>query len=714
MNEKSRNMEEAIDKTEENQTDMKQPEELSSSGQRGALLLLRAGTVLLAAVSFWATAQGMADYVFSEQWQAYAASLAIQGILLGLNFYLPTFWRYLKGHGGNKTILVMLTAVVLFCSSWFSFIFIVGQTYGESWGIDSRILVQKTYREQLYAADDYTEEYQDLLREVVGNQVLDLYDRAGDLGSDEAKIGSSLDWNQERMNYTVEDFAARSTMSAVIDAVEVALQENAPPNVREQALGIVMEMRGNLESEVTSLNSQLGAANDAVEQAARNLQEAQARLNAARTAEERASLSNIEVNARTYLESSQVALQNLQNRLEDYREALSRVQFYEVNLGLTESGSVNLISASLRKIQQELFQDEPDLDSLYSQAVNVFQQLQSGINIEKEGNGVSGGNSNEAYQELLVAMDMFMANLRDYQAIRIALSQLDDMVSAMSTDTDILMNSEDWKDEWLYRLDSLKAVISGLPAYSDEENVILERYNRASASEDLDEMIRKYIADHNAVEQGIIYLFSPYCGLAWFSLILAFFLDIAAFITGMIIDTIDMQKKKRGTKGRQRQLQKKDNIWYVPQEVPLNRYVYLNGDYSREAGKNFYRTIENGNELKWELSSGDYHKGIYIVCDKELKRLIGKELKFLAEGPQDGVYLSKCNVKYEEGILTLISYEDEKVLCSVQVETDTPLYRMGTEGCKIMPVQSLKNMKSEEIVIALNKKGSRVIAVYII
>ena len=93
------------------------------SPQVGGIYIMRIATVMLAIVSWWATAQGMSDYVFSEKWQANLASLAVQSILLGLNFYLPGFWSNLKGWAG-KLSLGGLSAVVLFCSSWFSYVFI--------------------------------------------------------------------------------------------------------------------------------------------------------------------------------------------------------------------------------------------------------------------------------------------------------------------------------------------------------------------------------------------------------------------------------------------------------------------------------------------------------------------------------------------------------------------------------------------------------------
>jgi hypothetical protein len=96
----------------------------ATNSQGMILTLLRLATVLLAIVSWWSTAQGMRDYVFSQAWQANLASFAIQSILLGLNFYLPTFWRWIHSLRGKICVLA-LSGVVLFCSSWFSYVFIV-------------------------------------------------------------------------------------------------------------------------------------------------------------------------------------------------------------------------------------------------------------------------------------------------------------------------------------------------------------------------------------------------------------------------------------------------------------------------------------------------------------------------------------------------------------------------------------------------------------
>ena len=138
------------------------------SPQTGALYILRIATIILAVVSWWSTAQGMADYVFQEKWQAYLASLGVQGILLGLNFYLPTFWMNTMGSCSKRTVLASLSLVTLCCSSVFTYIFISGYAYEGAWPTESRLLVQSGYRSELYDAGDYVDEYQELLRDELG------------------------------------------------------------------------------------------------------------------------------------------------------------------------------------------------------------------------------------------------------------------------------------------------------------------------------------------------------------------------------------------------------------------------------------------------------------------------------------------------------------------------------------------------------------------
>lgn len=67
----------------------------------------------------------------------------IQGLLLGLNFSLPHF---LKAYNRwwQRTALLSLSAVALFCSFWFSYLFIAGNSCQGAWDTKCLLIAQKT------------------------------------------------------------------------------------------------------------------------------------------------------------------------------------------------------------------------------------------------------------------------------------------------------------------------------------------------------------------------------------------------------------------------------------------------------------------------------------------------------------------------------------------------------------------------------------------
>lgn len=137
-----------------------------SEGKSSAQLLQLA-IVCLAIASFFTTAQGMKNYIFHDDAIAYVTSGAIQGILLALSMSLPKYisniWEKKAFKTGVKAlitlVLLVLSAISLFCSSWFSYVYIAETIHKGSWNIDSELLVQQTYRKELYKASDYAKTY---------------------------------------------------------------------------------------------------------------------------------------------------------------------------------------------------------------------------------------------------------------------------------------------------------------------------------------------------------------------------------------------------------------------------------------------------------------------------------------------------------------------------------------------------------------------------
>ena len=126
------------------------------------------------------------------------------------------------------------------------------------------------------------------------------------------------------------------------------------------------------------------------------------------------------------------------------------------------------------------------------------------------------------FQTLLNDMDSFIRKVQDYAVLKSSGDALQNQIDSMTADT--AQDTENWEPLWT------------------EKNERLKEYDRADALDKLDDAQRLYISEHNPVDQALIYLGSPYWQLAAFSLVLAFFLDIAAFITGLVIDVADRRK----------------------------------------------------------------------------------------------------------------------------------------------------------------------------
>lgn len=718
----------------EAQTIMSKPKNI----EENTINLLRICTFLLAVVSFWATASGMAEYTFAEKWQAYAASLGIQGLLLGLNFSLPTFLRKCGDNKKQKYVLYALTVVVLFCSSWFSYLFIAGRAYGDSWLTESRLLAQAIYRKELFAANDYAEQYGDELEQVLAEQVVELYKQAQNMDINNISVTENINWNEERNTYAAEGSATRNIMLTAIQAMEQATVENAAQDVRNQAVSILSDLQANLQSEIASLDLQVEAAATSVAAAETSLSNAQNRLNNAPSNVDITPYQNAVNQASQNFERSITRQRELEKRRDEYNNTLQRVSYYALTLGMNQEGvSSYFVGNNLREIQRELFTSEPDYERMVNLATNVFERLQTDVDLSSD--------NNVTYQSFLSDMNRFVKNIDNYRLIKEADNELQKFildladgnilningeVNEIDKNTDNNIQDNYWQNDWLVEFNDLKAKISGLPVYTlsgqVNGNSIARSFDRNDSTARLDKAIRNYLTEHNAAQQGLIYLFSPYRGIALFSLFLAFLLDIAAFVTGVIIDRIenekrnkkddDVDKDKEETDDEERGFisvlhnwSSKNNKVIVP---TLNHYVFFTGDYSYIDGTRSYKTIENGEENEVDLDI-DLLPGIYMFVNNQYIVPKNSKLKFAPEsgGPQDGI-IENCILSYENGFI--IKKQNNNVESVTQVDSDITVYRLSEQQYDIIDIRRIKDIKCQKVIIALSKDGLKVVAVYLI
>ena len=493
----------------------------AEDSQEMILTLLRLATVLLAIVSWWSTTQGMRDYVFSQAWQANLASFAIQSILLGLNFYLPTFWRWIHSLRGKICVLA-LSGVVLFCSSWFSYVFIVGTVYEKSWQTESRLLVQSVYRNELYKADEFVQISSDALRETLGDEVAALYTASKTADTETTQNPSGLDLTADKASYADNaDFAANSEIASAIQAMQTATQEGTSSGVREQAAAALTQLTKQVETRIEQLTQQISQAQDALTAAT----DAQTSAASALRNAPYGSNTNAYNSAASRLSNLQDTVNQQQQDLQDYQQAQGILQRYAGVLGIAGNAASVQTGQALRSIQSALLQTDVDTEAIEQQARTVFEQLQA----------AQDSGSDADFQTLLNDMDSFIRKVQDYAVLKSSGDALQNQIDSMTADT--AQDTENWEPLWTEKIERLKATISGLPV-----NDSRQEYDRADALDKLDDAQRLYISEHNPVDQALIYLGSPYWQLAAFSLVLAFFLDIAAFIAGLVIDVADRRK----------------------------------------------------------------------------------------------------------------------------------------------------------------------------
>lgn len=116
-----------------------------------AMRLLRYATAILSFLSLLTTASGMKSFVFDTDWKAYLGSFAVQSILVVFSLLLCHFYVMIGtlscfGKAAKALMLGALTiffAAALVVSSCFSYVYISGNAYKNTWIGDSETLIQE-------------------------------------------------------------------------------------------------------------------------------------------------------------------------------------------------------------------------------------------------------------------------------------------------------------------------------------------------------------------------------------------------------------------------------------------------------------------------------------------------------------------------------------------------------------------------------------------
>lgn len=741
--------------------DIKNAAKNVGTGEKSGSQLLQFAVICLAIASFFTTAQGMRSYIFNgEPTIAYVTSGAIQGILLALSMNLPRFMRRIWNEKSNvfikaiiEIVLLILTGISLFCSSWFSYVYIAETVHKGSWDTDSELLVQQIYRNELYDASDYSKAYRTYLEAELGHKILNLQSLANQLPTQASDF--NMDWESERQQYASDNTVASSYMATVINQLKLAFETAPSQENRDLAAQAVTEAQTNIEAELENEKTRL-------EDVRRNLSTYNDQISnlnqQIRNATTQAEITSLQETLRSYQEMQATAAaqqQTIQQEISALRNAQGRLNVYAVNLGLSNSTSSISIKRNLLEMQTELFKDDPDVDSLRNLATETFSNLR---NAESLSAGSEGENS-LSYNDLLTRMNTLVLNLNDYASIKSIETTLNNLTNGLRRATTSTSNTK-WKSVWQTRIENLKAQISALPTFvtssadvseiTESQQRILTGFDRTKSCANLDNATRRYINDHNALEQGTIYLTSPYKGLALFALVLAFFLDLSGFVFGVVDlgakenkndsgisdnndrETIDVSKIFKSMKEK---VGENESQWSI--RPTANSYKVVTGNFRCEDGVYYYGVFENGIHKEWEVVDDRvYHEGIYLVDNIAARKGVAlseehQDVVFSNQGfekmPQDGVYLNGT-LSYHEGSLLFKADVGEESHKSTESNA-SPYYIANVE--EYVPVHCYAPKRGENItqpaidlakfpmkvkvaVLALNPECTRIVAMYLI
>lgn len=731
------------------------------AGEKSGSQLLQFAVICLAIASFFTTAQGMRSYIFNGgPTIAYVTSGAIQGILLALSMNLPRFMRRIWNEKSNvfikaiiEIVLLILTGISLFCSSWFSYVYIAETVHKGSWDTDSELLVQQIYRNELYDASDYSKAYRTYLEAELGQEILNLQSLANQLPTQASDF--NMDWESEQQQYASDNTVASSYMATVINQLKLAFETAPSQENRDLAEQAVTEAQKNIEAALKNEQTRLGDVRKDLSTYNDQISNLNQQI---RNATTQAEITSLQETLRSYQETQSTAAaqqQTIQQEISVLQNAQGRLNVYAVNLGLSNSTSSISIKRNLLEMQTELFKDDPDVDSLRNLATETFSNLR---NAESLFAGSEGGNS-LSYNDLLTRMNTLVLNLNDYASMKSIETTLNDLTNGLRRATTSTSNTK-WKSVWQTRIENLKAQISALPTFvtssadvseiTESQQRILTGFDRTKSCANLDNATRRYINDHNALEQGTIYLTSPYKGLALFALVLAFFLDLSGFVFGVVDlgakenkndsgisdnndrETIDVPKIFKSMKEK---VGENESQWSI--RPTANSYKVVTGNFRCEDGVYYYGVFENGIHKEWEVVDDRvYHEGIYLVDNIAARKGVAlsekhQDVVFSNQGfekmPQDGVYLNGT-LSYHEGSLLFKADVGEKAHKSTESSV-SPYYIANVE--EYVPVHCYAPKRGENItqpaidlakfpmkvkvaVLALNPDCTRIVAMYLI
>lgn len=488
-----------------------------------SIKIVKVAAFAFALLSWIATAQGLHEYVFQDYyWQALLISFGIQSILFVFNLKLPYFFRKIgrknqhrelrKYHLGRKKglsktsykwssfqrLTAIFYAVMIFSSSFFSFVYITNLVYRETQYVDAQTVLNRNYRRYLDEADEYCAELIKIMQLTISNKLSELQEIIPASNSDQK--------TQEELE--VEQIDAESTYMDKVAEEETAQTEF---DTAREIYMTPMSVRWRDSATYAEEKAAYDRANEKLEAAKKETTSAEATLNQIEQA-----LVNYKPSADTVVH--ELLLESL--KTEPNQETLSS-QMTALNDLILQNDEEAINSVKFADIVSETQELSIAVDNY--QTIKLIQS-QDGTNNDISDLKAGLLNSNIAIP---------VPGAKEFEADKTA-----------------------WGNYWKERFNVLEELIGSIPNVSDstitnlqgaEEIVdtqMLLQFDTRKTADEISKISRSNLENINAIERAVRLLFqNDFPALAIFSMLFALFLDISSLLAGLFIYLVSESKK---------------------------------------------------------------------------------------------------------------------------------------------------------------------------
>ena len=528
-----------------------------------SIRLLRYAASALAFISFITTAEGLCEFVFTEVWQAYLASFAVQSILLIFNFLFfhfyirinnldefPLFFKRVLTY-----FIVFLFTIALIISSTFSFVFIANNTYLSMRAKNSNITIERFLKDETYRLGtinddigkdlrtDITEKTK-ALQEIISAQAA-VMDSENETNIDNALSNFDIEkytaetdgfYTETELNKDVEDALYPDEFQSIYDTLNTYKEtyDFIYTNTYQAAYKFYDDLKKASNKSQYTKESDLQAQIDSLDEANKNIVSNLQNLDQLRS-------GNYDNYIKPYKQRAWSAFNGLQSGIQSlellYKTILPEYQAVAASTSATQASSI-----SVKEILAFVYTNEYDKTQI--KRIQTFlsgqQEILLNANTDEEeklknlAEFIETFNDFAKYAELKKIIDNF---IEDDLSITYYIKSENETDAPMSDGKLKVVSEADWtkerKEDFIKFISYIK-LLPDVEAHKEKynESALVRDYKPEQVLQSAYIINRDLLENISGFEKAINYFKYDFSLMAMFSLAMALFMDVASFLTG--------------------------------------------------------------------------------------------------------------------------------------------------------------------------------------